>query len=75
MSKMAHFPHTSPTNADFASVFEQAQALALQRQYGPAQSLYLGLLKDHPENHEVLVNLGILAYESGHTSAAKTAYA
>lgn len=72
---MAHFPHTSPTNADFASVFEQAQALALQRQYGPAQSLYLGLLKDDPENHEVLVNLGILAYESGHTSAAKTAYA
>jgi tetratricopeptide (TPR) repeat protein len=75
MSKMAHFPQTSPTNADFSSVFEQAQALALQRQYGPAQSLYLSLLKDHPENHEVLVNLGILAYESGHTSAAKTAYA
>lgn len=72
---MAHFPHTSPTKADFASVFEEAQALALQRQYGPAQALYLSLLKDHPENHEVLVNLGILAYESGHTSAAKTAYA
>ena len=66
---------STPSNADFSTVFDLAQQLVLQRHYEEAQALYLALLKVQPLHYEVLVNLGITAYESGHTSAAKTAYA
>ena len=72
---MADSFHPHPPNSDLAEVFALAQGLAWQKRYQEAQSLYLEVLKRQPQNYEALVNLGILAYESGHTAAAKTAYA
>ena len=60
---------------DLAPLLEQARGLATSGDDEAAKRAFLGVLLQDPAHFEALNQLGVLAHATGHTSAARTAFA